>query len=102
MSDLQQLDDAALVRDLVTKQHALVRARFQKGAGKLDNTASIGVLRRGIARARTEIRRRERAQGLAKDSLLAAHPIDQRSLGGTTESTSGGSFLSGVTGKITG
>lgn len=102
MSDIQQLDDAALVRELVTKQHELVRARFQKGAGKLENTASIGVLRRGIARARTELRKRELAQGLAKDSLLAQHPVDQRSLGGSTGSTSGGSFLSGFAGKISG
>ena len=102
MSDLQQLDDAALVRELVTKQHALVRARFQKSSGKLENTASIGVIRRGIAQVRTEIRKRERAQGLAKDSLLAKHPVDQRGLGVAAESTSGGSFLSGVTGKISG
>ncbi len=96
------LEDAALVRELAQLQHALVRARFQKSTGRLENTASLGVVRRDIARIRTEVRKREVAQGLSKDGLLAKHPVDGRTLTKASEAKSGSGFLQDVVDKLSG
>lgn len=100
--NFQDMDDAALVRSLVQKQQTLVRARFQKNAGKLENTASLGDMRKGLARLRTEVRRRELAAGLPKDALISAHPVDARTLPPEGGAVASGGFLSGVVDKITG
>jgi large subunit ribosomal protein L29 len=99
---VHEMDDAALVRDLVQKQQALVRARFQKSAARLENTASLGDLRKGIARLRTEIRRRELAQGLAKDALLGRNAVDPRTLEKGEAGAAAGGFLAGVVDKLSG
>ena len=53
MSTYNDMDDAALVSELATQEHALVRARFALSMNRLDNTASVRVVRRDIARIKT-------------------------------------------------
>ncbi|HMV65239.1 MAG TPA: 50S ribosomal protein L29 [Myxococcota bacterium] len=69
MSDFNDLDDKGLVEKLVRSQHQLLTAKFALGMGRLQNTSSVRKLRKDIARMRTELRRREVASGVAKDSL---------------------------------
>lgn len=72
-TNFNSLEDAALVTALLQHQHDVVTARFKLAAGRLENTASISVLRKDIAKMKTELRKREIAQGLLKDALIAAH-----------------------------
>lgn len=99
MSTYNDMDDAALVSELATQEHALVRARFALSMNRLDNTASVRVVRRDIARIKTEIRRREVAQGLSKDSILRSHRAEPVAVGGDEGAAKGG-FLKGVVDKL--
>lgn len=98
--DLSSFDDAGLVRELAAKQYALVKARFSHSQNRLENTASIGGIRRDIARIQTEIRRRELAEGLPKRALEARHPVDPAEVRTTAGSAAGGGFLQGVVDKL--
>lgn len=96
-----EIDDAGLVRQLAVQERELLRAQFKLSMSQLENTASLRNIRRDIARIRTEIRRRELAEGLDKDALLRAHPVDQRELGTAGgEGSAEGGFLSGVVDKL--
>lgn len=87
--DFSSLDDAALVSQLVDAEHELVRQRFRLSLNRLENTSGISVTRKGIARMRTELRRREIDGGMPKGSLLAKHR------GAATPSKSGDEAASG-------
>jgi len=101
--DVAGLDDATLVRSLFEQQRALVRSRFAHSMNRLENTASLGVVRRDIARIQTEIRRRELAAGLPKDELLRKNPVDVRSVeAGESKGKSEGGLLAGVVDKLGG
>jgi large subunit ribosomal protein L29 len=103
--DLQALSDEALVHHELQLERDLVRRNFAHKTNQLENTAELKVLRRDIARTRTEERTREVAQGLAKDALrnrfratfkpdVAASSTDSAAQGGT------GGFLSGIANKF--
>lgn len=97
---LSELDESGLVKTLIERQHELVRTRFALNANQLENTASIRNIRRYIARLQTEIRKREMAQELPKDSLVVKH---RKAFGGGQGSTSAStktSFLKGVVDSI--
>lgn len=94
------LEDAALVKELAVQQRSLVQARFALSMNRLDNTATVRTIRRDIARIRTELRRRELAAGANKDSLVAQHRVDVKSLGGGSESGSAGGLLASVDEKL--
>jgi large subunit ribosomal protein L29 len=101
--DAGSLDDGTLVRSLFEKQRALVRSRFAHSMNRLENTASLGALRREIARVQTEIRRRELAAGLPKDELLRKHPVDIRTVeSGEAKGKAEGGLLAGVVDKLGG
>ncbi len=68
-SKLMELGDEALVHHELALERDLVRARFQLKTGQLENTSVLAMLRKDIARARTEQRRRELAAGLGKNAL---------------------------------
>lgn len=100
-SSYRDLDDAALVASLSENQFALVRARFALSMDRLEDTSSIRVLRKGVARMKTEIRRREVASGLGRDELLRRHqvvPVAGGGAGGAEEASGG--FLAGVVDKL--
>ncbi len=100
MSDsIMDLEDKVLVQTLSEKETALVRARFSHAMGRLENTASLRVIRKDIARIRTEVRRRELAQGLAKDALVAQYRTRVTGAG-AGESSSAGGFLKGLVDKV--
>ena len=86
-AELKSLSDEALVHAELQLDRDLVSLNFMKKAGTLRNVMSTRVVRRNIARVRTEQRRREIEQGLAKDSLKSTHR---------------GSFVAGETAKETG
>ena len=99
------LSDADLVHKVLQTERDLVTARFKHSLNQLENTAKLGVLRRDIARMRTEARTREVKNGLAKGQLLGTH---RATFGGKAASSSEapaaekGGFLSGIVDKLTG
>ncbi len=67
--DIASLDDAALIAKLAELDRQSVEAKFAHSMGQLENTAVLGQLRKDVARIKSEVRRRELAQGLGKGSL---------------------------------
>lgn len=100
MATFTDMEDAALVRELTTQEVALVKARFALSLGRLESTASLRGIRRSIAQIKTEIRRRELDQGLAKDALLAAHAVKASEVAGAGSDAASGGFLKGVVDKL--
>lgn len=100
----KDLTDEALVHRILQLERDLVGARFRHSRGQLENTASLRVARRDIARLRTEARRREKEQELSKDSLLHRYRGSFQGGGaeGTEESAEKGGFLSGIVDRLTG
>ena len=101
------LSDEQLVHRVLQSERDLVAARFKHSLNQLENTAKLGVLRRDIARLRTEARARELAAGLRKGDLLAKHRTSfagagKPAAGGETKATEKGGFLSGIVDKLTG
>jgi large subunit ribosomal protein L29 len=98
------LSDAELVHKVLQTERDLVTARFKHSLNQLENTARLGVLRRDIARMRTEARTREVKNGLAKGQLVGTH---RSTFGGKAASSEApaaekGGFLSGIVDKLTG
>ena len=77
--DLSGLADAALVQSEAEATHQLTQAHFDATIGRLEKSHSLKALRRERARHKTEVRRREIAAGLAKDSLYRQHGASQAS-----------------------
>jgi large subunit ribosomal protein L29 len=96
------LDNAALAARYVETERELTLARFQHGLGQLENSARLRVLRHDIARLRTELRTREIAAGLAKDSLLRANRVKSTGPAPTKATAEKGGFLQGIVDKLTG
>ena len=72
-TELKELSDEQVVHAELQLDRDLVGLRFQKSADQLRNVNQIKVVRRNIARVRTEQRRRELAAGLAKNALRNQH-----------------------------
>ena len=72
-TELKVLSDESLVHAELQLDRELVSLNFMKKAGTLRNLMSTRDVRKNIARVRTEQRRREIEQGLAKDSLKSQH-----------------------------
>ncbi|MGE3621111.1 MAG: 50S ribosomal protein L29 [Acidimicrobiia bacterium] len=66
----RDLDDADLLRSLAETKQELFNLRFQHVTGQLDNSSRLGVLRRDVARIKTELRAREiaAAEAIEKES----------------------------------
>lgn len=102
--DLKSLSDEALVHHELQLERDLVRKNFAHKTNQLENTAELKVLRRSIARTRTEERTREVAQGLAKDALRnqfrATFKPDAAATADSAAQSSPGGFLSGIADKF--
>ncbi|MEN0066331.1 MAG: 50S ribosomal protein L29 [Myxococcota bacterium] len=104
MGENQELNDEQLVHKMLQTERDLVAARFKHSMNQLENTATLRVMRREIARLQTEARRREKDQGLPKNQLLSLHAA---SFGGAEAAPSGeaagekGGFLSGIVDRLT-
>jgi ribosomal protein L29 len=71
--DVTGLSDEALVHHEMDLERQLVRFNLTKGLRSSADTTKARGLRRGIARAQTELRRREIASGGVKGGLRVAH-----------------------------
>lgn len=100
-STFTELDDSGLVTTLVTRQHELVRARFARSMGRLEDTSSIGGIRKDIARIKTELRRREIAGDLPNGSLERKYASSvERPGAAAEESAPSGGLLAGAVDKL--
>lgn len=96
------ISDQDLVSKVYQVERELVGLRFKHSTNQLENTSTLRNLRREIARLKTEARRRETVQGLAKEGLFSKFRpvvvVDEP----TVESTVKGGFLKGIVDKISG
>lgn len=72
-TELKELTDEQVVHAELQLDRDLVGLRFSKNADQLRNVNQIKVVRRNIARVRTEQRRRELGAGLTKNTLRDQH-----------------------------
>ncbi len=102
--NLDALTDEQLVHRELQLERELLAAGFRLRTGQLEDTESLGRLRKDIARARTAQRSRELDQGLAKDSLRNQHRGSFQAGSGDAggEQASSGGFLKGLVDKIGG
>ena len=103
---MAEFSDEQIVHEVMKSERQLVTLRFQHSMSALENTATITVVRKQIARLKTEARRREIEQGLSKDSLVHVHSKTFSKAdavgGGVTGIEDGGGFLTGIVDKLTG
>jgi len=104
VNEIRQLSDEALTHRMFDVERALVAARFQLSMGALENTSQITVLRKQVARIKSEARTREISQGLRKGTLIQGHRATY-SGANVVESGEGsadeGGFLQGIVDKLT-
>ncbi len=72
-TDLSTLTDEQLVHLELAHKRELAVHQLRHATGKLENNSLLAKTRKSIARAQTEIRRREIASGLVKGGLRTAH-----------------------------
>lgn len=97
---LGSLTDEQLVEKLESFRVELLRGQFALSMGRLQNTAGLRTLRVRVARAQTEIRRRELERGASLGTLERAHGGGARAGGGVSSPTGG--FLAGVVDRLEG
>ncbi len=71
--DLSALSDEQLVHHELNAQRELAAHQLRHATGKLENNSLLGKARKAIARAQTEIRRRELDGGLDNGALRSQH-----------------------------
>lgn len=102
-TDIRALSDEQLVHAELQLERDMIAASFRLRTGQLEDTASLGRMRRQIARVRTQQRQRELEQGLAKDSLRNLHRATFQPSAGQEQGGEGsGGFLKGIVDKIGG
>lgn len=97
-----EFDDGALAHRLFQTERDLVSARFRHSMTQLENTSTLRVLRRDIARMKFEMGNRELSQGLAKNTLIDRSRASFRASEDAAPVASKGGFLSGVVDKLAG
>jgi len=70
ISDVRELNDTELVKELGDQERALMNLRFRKATMQLTNTNELGITRKAIARIKTVIR--ERSITLNLEAVQAA------------------------------
>lgn len=99
--DMSGMSDEQLVHAELQLERDLLAASFRLRTGQLENTASLGQMRRQIARLRTAQRQRELEQGLKTDSLRNRFRASfQPAAVAAVESPASGGFLKGMVDKI--
>lgn len=94
--EIQALSDEALVHKELSLERTLVQHQFRHRLGQLENTSVLKSARRDIARAQTELTRREAETGAGKGSLRAQHAGTWKPEVAVS-SDAGGGFLKGLT-----
>ncbi len=107
-SDIRELSDEALVHQELDLERQLIAAKFHHSMQQLEDTAQIGKLRKEIARLHTETRNREKALGVAKNSLrdqhrrtFGANEAQEAAADAGQEEAKGG-FLRGIVDRFSG
>ena len=102
-AEVKGLTDQQLAEKLSARERDLVTGRFQKAQNQLENTASLAIIRKDIARIKGEARTREQAQKLAKDSLLPkqAKGATRAPVVAAAANAEKGGFLKGIVDKLT-
>ena len=95
-ADVQSLSDEALVHKELSLERTLVQHQFRHRLGQLENTSVLKATRRDIARAQTEVARRELLAGVDKGSLRAKHAGTFTPEVAAAPTESGGGFLKGL------
>lgn len=72
-TDLSALTDEQLVHHELNSERVLAGHQLRHVTGKLEDNSLLGKARREIARAQTELRRREIAGGVAAGGLRSKH-----------------------------
>ena len=102
-SDLTKLTDEELVHQELRLERKMLESQFRLKTGQLEDTASVGFVRKDIARIRTAQRGREATAGLGKNALRDRHrgTFDPKAIE-TTAATSGstGGFLKGIADRL--
>ena len=102
MATINEYTDEQLVHRMLEVERDLVSARFKHSMNQLENTASIGGMRKEIARLKTEAGRREKEGNLPKNALFDRHANSfGADAGATAASAEKGGFLSGIVDKLT-
>ena len=58
ISEVRELNDSELVKELTDQERAMMNLRFRKATMQLTNTNELGVTRKTIARIKTVLRER--------------------------------------------
>lgn len=99
-TDLNTLSDEQLVHAELQLERDLLAASFRLRTGQLEDTSSLGRIRKQIARIRTAQRQREVSQGLTTDALRNRFRATFQPAAVAPESKAGGGFLKGMVDKI--
>lgn len=102
-SELNKLSDEQLVHRELQLERDLIAANLRLKTGQLEDTASLGRIRKAIARARTAQRSREKEQGLNSDALRSRFRATfQPSAAAEGDGKAAGGFVQGLVDKIGG
>ncbi|MCB9777344.1 MAG: 50S ribosomal protein L29 [Alphaproteobacteria bacterium] len=102
-SELNKLSDEQLVHRELQLERELIAANLRLKTGQLEDTASLGRIRKEIARARTAQRGREREQGLNTDALRNRFRATfQPTAPAAAEGRAAGGFVAGLVDKVSG
>lgn len=100
-NEINSLTDEQLVHAELQLERDLLAATFRLRTGQLEDTSSLGRMRRKIARLRTAQRQRELGQGLKTDSLRNRYRATfQPAAVAPAEAAASGGFLKGMVDKI--
>ena len=99
--DTKSMSDEQLVHRGLQLERELMSARFRLHTQQLEDTSALKKLRRDIARVQTQLRERERSEGLRKNALRDQYA---RSFSPFEEAPQekGGGMLAGIVDKIKG
>lgn len=103
-AELSKFSDEELVHRELALEREYTGTRFRLYTNQLEDSSRLKKIRREIAQLRTAERERERAQGLAKDSLRDrfAASFKVTELAGGSDGAAEGGFLQGIVDKFGG
>jgi len=99
-AEFQAMSDEQLVHNELQVERELLASSFRLKTGQLENTASLSVMRKQIARLRTAQRQRELAQGLARDTLRNRYRGTFQASALVAAAAGAGGFVKGMVDKI--
>ena len=99
-AEISALSDEQLVHTELQTERELLASSFRLKTGQLENTASLSVLRKQIARLRTAQRQRELEAGLAVDTLRNRYRGSFQAAAAQAAGGTAGGFVKGFVDKV--